>query len=135
MSEFDEEKAGMESGARIFDATEALLAAPDESRPVAARAFWVALDSDVRLALAKTAPKVAGPWDGTDSTRLLSKRVRRLPEGHAVASYLWSTATGLFCVFGGDVTPAGHSLEEAQAACDAELIRQGYVLDQEETTE
>lgn len=127
----EDERRAWDEGERTFDAMEALLAASDEDQPEAARSLWATLPDDVRIALAKAAPVVAGPWRDADSTKWLTKRVRRLPEGSVVASYVHEAARGLFCICGGDITVAGHSLEEAQSACDAELIRQGYVLTNE----
>lgn len=103
----------------------------DPSDPETLRAFWAALPNDLAIGFAKSAPKVAGPWEvcSRGNYSVLMRR-RALPDGEcAVASV--TDGVGLYCI-GAKIEPGGMSLAEAQAACDAELRRQGYLLDDSE---
>lgn len=106
----------------------------DSTKPQDVTALWAALPPDLRLALAKTAPKVAGKWENKgkppwleDSDFVLMRR--------AIASGKYATAScvegvGMYCI-GETMEPAGTTLASAQAACDDALLAQGYVLDGE----
>lgn len=95
-----------------------------------ASALWSALPPDLRLALAKTAPKVAGKWvespfpmrDAADCVTLVFERRGAAAvmntEAHVFEAYVGMTRLATFT-----------TLASAQAACDAALLAQGYVLD------
>ena len=94
-----------------------------------ARAKWARMTPELRLAMAKAAPKVAGPWQRETGRRFehLSRSCNGQGPvcGVTVADECWWYARG---------TPGkpARSLAQAQSACDAELIRQGYVLETSE---
>ena len=93
------------------------------SQPETVKALWAALPPDLRLALAKTCPKVAGKWETNESG------LNRRCNGQVVAhqdEYGW-TVHGPNGTVGG---PTSHiPVLDALAAADAALLAQGYVLD------
>ena len=98
----------------------------DPADPESLRALWAALPPDLRLALAKTAPKVAGRWH--DGKRVVAARY--YGDGKAAAVVERSRNTLLPFRAKTLLSDTGHATKElAQAACDAALLAQGYVLD------
>lgn len=88
------------------------------------QALWSALPPDLRLALAKTAPRVAGRWkgDGVIAWREVNG------EPYAIAGR--TRVDGYFRIGSAPMQDVqATALDLIQSACDAALIAQGYVLD------
>lgn len=90
------------------------------------QALWAALPPDLRLALAKTAPRVLGPWK--PGVVALLVRCVAGSNGPCVASVHRERRQTFKASVGGGIGDYPTS-EEAQSACDAALCAQGYVLD------
>jgi len=95
--------------------------------PTTAKEAWARMTPEERLAMAKTAPKVARPW--VPGVRTAAYRPGTCGD-NAVTIWKVDVGIGIFKpTIDGNSLGYFNSLPEAQAACDAELIRQGYVLD------
>lgn len=106
----------------------------DPASPESARALWAALPPDLRLALAKTAPSVLMPWTTQQpDSGALERRDRAMP-------ITWTAAVSpdtehikarwVIRLRNGDLLKgAAETTQQAQSACDAALLAQGYVLD------
>lgn len=99
--------------------------------PTTAKEAWARMSPEERLAMAKAAPKVATAWR-------LGVRTAAYRPGtcgdNAVTIWKVDVGVGIFKpTIDGNSLGYFPTLAQAQAACDAELIRQGYVLDNGET--
>lgn len=94
-----------------------------------AKKWWAWFSPELRLVMAKTAPKVAGRWkgDGVIVWREVNGEPYVIAGRTRVDGYLRIGSAPMQDV-------QATSLDLIQAACDAELIRQGYVLDNGKTT-
>lgn len=97
-----------------------------------ASALWSALPPDLRLALAKTCPKVAGKWRFSEYPCLVDTfgEVPSWERGH-LGHQAWLALVGDVYATSvqGKSVGSFKTLASAQAACDAALLAQGYVLD------
>lgn len=94
------------------------------SQPETVQALWAALPPDLRLALAKTAPRVVWNWE----VGSLIAASRRCNVGGQPA-IIWRKGPLFEATVHQIVLGCFPTLTEAKAACDAALRAQGYVLD------
>ncbi len=91
---------------------------------VSPESFWASLPESTRLALAKAAPKCAGPW--TDE----EEPVRRAVDGDYLVAVVRYRSSGGCNVWVHDVgTRSLKDRESAQAAADEALRAKGWCLD------
>lgn len=96
------------------------------------QALWSALPPDLRLALAKTCPKVASPWGRSEYPCFVEGfgAVPSWERGH-FGRPAWLALVGDAYATSVQGQSVGNfkTLAEAKSACDAALRAQGYVLD------
>jgi hypothetical protein len=98
--------------------------APSFHTPESASAFWASLDSQSRLMLAKTAPRVAGRW--TEETQ----GFYRYNDSIVVAGVMLDDDVCYWYVTG-IASKLEDSVNEARVACDEKLREMGFVLEDE----
>ena len=99
--------------------------------PTEAKNRWESFTPEERLAMAKAAPKVAGPWKA--GAAVVSVRCAVDTIGSVVAMVSKANPISFrACVR--DWAEYRPTLAEAQSACDAELVRLGFALDDAEVT-
>jgi hypothetical protein len=97
-----------------------------------AKKWWAWFSPELRLAMAKTAPKVAGKWSRSPTGATIRPDATPHRSGGMLGIVTKAvTAAGWFAQVLTVHLGLFPSEAEAQSACDAELIRQGYVLENE----